>query len=177
LWPFLRVLFPQSSITASTTITRAYGELPHRAKIPLLDLLLIAIIRLQIGSYAVARARSAAQDRQLPRWNLSRLLPQLSDHLTCRSRYSVSSILRERVPRVLLIAINEPISTPLSTISRALCLLDAFCPLFSSANCRYWSVPELSNHCLDSSPNSPLSRGLLTSQIECRLDFEGGFQT
>ena len=42
---------------------------------------------------------------------------------------------------------------------------------------RYLSVPELSGHCLDSSPNGPLSRGLLTSQIECRLDLEDDFQT
>ena len=41
----------------------------------------------------------------------------------------------------------------------------------------YWSLPELSGHCLDSFPNSPLSRGLLTSQVECHLDFEGDFQT
>jgi hypothetical protein len=41
------LVFPQSSITAST-VTHAYDELPHRAKILLLDRPFV-IIRLQIG--------------------------------------------------------------------------------------------------------------------------------
>ena len=108
------------------------------------------------------RAGNAAQDRQLPHWNLSRV-PQLSDHSACWSRYSVSSILRTRVPCELLIAVNEPILTALLVHS-----LSRFvhCP-----------TATLSGHCLDSSPNGTLCRGQLTSQIECCLDFEGDFQT
>lgn len=128
LRPFL--LFPQSSIIASI-ITHAYGEHSHRAKILLLDLLLLAIIRLKLGVLLLR-----VQDR------LSRL-PQLFDHLACWSRYSVSSILRERVPCILLIAMNDPISTPLSILSRALCLLDAFCPLFSPVISQFPNYPVI----------------------------------